>query len=116
MGVPDSALVQEPTSRNTRENAVNTKQIMDQQGIRKILLVTSALHMPRSLKIFQKLGIDTIPTPTDFLSSDRERQQFQNTTEAITLNALPDAERLRNTTRVLKEYLGIGIYWLRGWL
>jgi uncharacterized SAM-binding protein YcdF (DUF218 family) len=116
MGVPESAMLQEPTSRNTRENAVNTKQIMDQQGIRKILLVTSALHMPRSLKIFQKLGIDTIPAPTDFLSTDQERQAFQNTTEAITLNSLPDAERMRNTTRALKEYVGIGVYWLRGWL
>jgi uncharacterized SAM-binding protein YcdF (DUF218 family) len=116
MGVPETAMVQEPTSRNTRENAVNTKQIMDQQGIRKILLVTSALHMPRSLRIFQKLGIDAIPAPTDFLSTDHERENFQNTAESITLNTLPDAERLRNTTRALKEYVGIGVYWLRGWV
>lgn len=116
MGVPETALLQEPTSRNTRENAVNTKKIMDAQGIRKILLVTSALHMPRSLRIFQKLGIDAFPATTDFLSSDRESQELQNTPQDITLNSLPDAERLRNTTRVLKEYVGIGVYWLRGWL
>lgn len=116
MGVPETAIIQEPTSRNTRENAVNSKKIMDAQGIRTILLVTSALHMPRSLRIFQKLGIDAIPASTDFLSSDREIQELHNTPQGITLNSLPDAERLRNTTRALKEYIGIGIYWLRGWL
>jgi uncharacterized SAM-binding protein YcdF (DUF218 family) len=72
--------------------------------------------MPRSLRIFQKLGIETFPATTDFLSSDRETQELQNTAQDITLNSLPDAERLRNTTRALKEYVGIGIYWLRGWL
>lgn len=116
MGVPETALIQESTSRNTRENAVNSKKIMDAQGIRKILLVTSALHMPRSLRIFQKLGVDTFPATTDFLSSDRETQDLRNTAQDVTLNSLPDAERLRNTTRALKEYVGIGIYWLRGWL
>ncbi|MGQ9869354.1 YdcF family protein [Leptodesmis sp.] len=116
MGVPETVLIQESTSRNTRENAVNSKKIMDDQGIRSILLVTSALHMPRSLRIFQKLGIQAFPATTDFLSSDRETRELQNTAQDITLNSLPDAERLRNTTRALKEYVGICIYWLRGWL
>jgi uncharacterized SAM-binding protein YcdF (DUF218 family) len=116
MGVPDAAIIQEPTSRNTRENAVNVKQIMDAQGIRKVLLVTSAMHMPRSLRIFQKLGIDAIPAPTDFLVSDRDRRDLQASPQALTLSFLPEAEQLRNTTRVLKEYVGIVIYWLRGWV
>jgi len=116
MGVPKSAILEDPTSLNTRENAVNVKQIMDQQGIRKILLVTSAMHMPRSLRIFQKLGMDPIPAPTDFLSTEREQKEFQSSPQAIVLNLLPEAERLRQTTRVLKEYLGVGIYWLRGWV
>ncbi len=116
MGVPETALLQDSTSRTTYENAVNIKQIMQAQGIRKILLVTSALHMPRSLRIFQKLGMDAIPAPTDFLSTEGDRKQFQSNSQEMTLSLLPDAERLKNTTRALKEYVGIGIYWLRGWL
>ncbi|EKQ69784.1 hypothetical protein OsccyDRAFT_2429 [Leptolyngbyaceae cyanobacterium JSC-12] len=116
MGVPKTAIVQEPTSRNTRENAVNTKQIMEAQNIRRILLVTSALHMPRSLAIFRKLGMDATPAQTDYWVADGDRQEFSDSPQAITLSLLPETERLRMTTRALKEYVGIAIYWLRGWL
>ncbi len=66
--VPASVIIQDPTSLTTYENAVNVKQIMQQRQIQKILLVTSALHMPRSLAIFRKLSIDAIAAPTDFLT------------------------------------------------
>ncbi len=115
MGVPRSAMLQDPSSLNTRENAVNVKQIMESQGIRRVLLVTSALHMPRSLMIFRKLGMDAIAAPTDFTSTQSDSQQ-SNTIEANVLNALPDADHLRRTTRALKEYIGIAVYWLRGWV
>ncbi len=115
MGVPKTVILQDPISRNTHENAVNTKQIMDSQGIKRILLVTSAMHMPRSLMIFKKVGVEAIPAPTDFLSSQQNIQEMSNTTEGKILNALPEAERLRNTTRALKEYVGIFFYRLRGW-
>jgi uncharacterized SAM-binding protein YcdF (DUF218 family) len=108
-------MLQEPTSRTTRENAVNVKQIMATEGIRKILLVTSAVHMPRSLRIFQKLGIDATPAPTDFLVSDRELEILQASPQSVALSLFPEAEQVGNITRVIKEYVGILIYWLRGW-
>jgi uncharacterized SAM-binding protein YcdF (DUF218 family) len=116
MGVPETAILQDPTSLNTRENALNVKQIMEGNGIKKVLLVTSAMHMPRSLRIFQKLGMDAIPAPTDYLTSQRDREEFANTAQSATLSALPEAERLRNATRALKEYVGTLIYWARGWV
>jgi uncharacterized SAM-binding protein YcdF (DUF218 family) len=116
MGVPAAAMIQEPTSRTTRENAVNVKQIMEAEGIGKILLVTSAVHMPRSLRIFQKLGIDAIPAPTDFWVSDRDVEGLQASPQSLALSLLPEAEQLSNITRVIKEYIGMGIYWLRGWI
>jgi uncharacterized SAM-binding protein YcdF (DUF218 family) len=70
MGVPDEAIIQEPNSLNTYENAVNVKKILEERGIKRILLVTSAMHLPRSLLIFKKQGIEAIPAPTDFLVSD----------------------------------------------
>ena len=116
MGVPRSAILQDPTSLNTRENAVNVKQIMEQQKVRRILLVTSALHMPRSLLIFQRLGIDAIPAPTDFILATFPPGRDVKPNLGVTLlELLPDADRLQKTTRALKEYVGIWIYRLRGW-
>lgn len=115
LGVPASAILQDPTSLNTRENAVNVQEILQERGLQKILLVTSAIHMPRSLRIFQKLQINAIPAPTDFLITEQELAEIQNTPQAFLLNLLPDVERLQQTSRVLKEYIGIMVYQLRGW-
>jgi uncharacterized SAM-binding protein YcdF (DUF218 family) len=116
MGVPASAILQDPTSLNTRENAVNVKKIMQDKGIRKILLVTSALHMPRSMAIFKKLGVEAIAAPTDFLVSNQELQEPQATSLGTLLNLFPDAGNLERFTNALKEYCGLAIYNLRGWI
>jgi uncharacterized SAM-binding protein YcdF (DUF218 family) len=116
MGVPPEAIIQEPDSLNTYQNAVNVKKILDERGIRQVLLVTSALHMPRSLLIFQRQGIEAIPAPTDFLVSERDTQELSSSFQAIILNLLPDSDRLDKTTKALKEYIGTAIYRLRGWL
>lgn len=113
MGVPASAILQDPTSLNTRENAVNVKRILEEKGIRQILLVTSALHMPRSVLIFKRLGIDPIPAPTDFLTDDLS--ETATGWQDVVLNLFPDAESLYLSSRTLKEYIGIFIYRLRGW-
>jgi uncharacterized SAM-binding protein YcdF (DUF218 family) len=111
MGVPRSAILQEPDSLNTRENAVNTKQILSQKGINKILLVTSALHMPRSMAIFRKLGFEAIAAPTDFFVV----QNQNNKGWAILLDLLPNADALKDTTNAIKEYIGLLVYQMSGW-
>lgn len=116
LGVPADAILQDPTSLNTYENAVNVKKILDQRGLKRILLVTSATHMPRSIQIFKKLGIDAIPAPTDFLISEQEMREPTDTAQARLLGIIPEAENLHRLTRALKEYVGIGVYRLRGWL
>lgn len=115
MGVPASAIVQDPTSLNTYENAVNVKKILQERGIRRVLLVTSAMHMPRSIAIFRKQGIEAIPAPTDFIVSEEELQD-EDTFQAAILVFLPDSLSLHRFTRVMKEYIGMGVYRLRGWL
>ncbi|BAY55459.1 MULTISPECIES: YdcF family protein [Leptolyngbya] len=114
MGVPRSAMLLEPNSLNTRENAVNSLEIMKAQKIQKILLVTSAMHMPRAMMIFRKLGIDAIAAPTDYIALQMD-QASQSKIEATILDFFPDADQMRRTTRALKEYLGIFVYRLRGW-
>lgn len=116
IGIPKEAIVQEPDSLNTYQNAVNVKKILNSGGIRRVLLVTSAIHMPRSLLIFKHQGIDVIPAPTDFLVSQRELQELTSTPKAALLNVLPDVDNLHLFTSALKEYVGILAYRLRGWL
>lgn len=117
MGVPGGAILQDPTSLNTYQNAVNVRKILDDKKIqRRVLLVTSAMHMPRSLLIFQRQGIEAIAAPTDFLVTQNDFKGMQDSWEAILLNLLPDTENLANTTGGLKEYVGLAVYRLLGWL
>ncbi|HYW20599.1 MAG TPA: YdcF family protein [Nodularia sp. (in: cyanobacteria)] len=116
IGIPSEVIVQEPDSLNTYQNAVNVKKILQSRGIGKVLLVTSAMHMPRSLKIFQRQGIDVIAAPTDFLVSQGEVQELSSTPKAAILNLLPDTSNLHQFTSALKEYIGSFVYSWRGWL
>ncbi|MEH2112518.1 YdcF family protein [Nostoc sp.] len=116
IGIPSEAIVQEPDSLNTYQNAVNVRKILESRGIRQVLLVTSAMHIPRSLQIFRRQGINVIPAPTDFLVSEGELQELGSTPKAAILNLLPDTDNLHQFTIALKEYIGSFIYRLRGWL
>jgi uncharacterized SAM-binding protein YcdF (DUF218 family) len=112
LGVPVTAILEDPTSFNTRDNAVNVKQIMQARKIAKILLVTSALHMPRSLAIFKRIGIDAIAAPTDFWTVNNTNEKGWAGT---IINLLPQAEALRKTNLALREYVGLLTYSLLGW-
>ena len=116
MGIPRSAMVLESKALNTYENAVYVKEILERKNIKQILLVTSAAHMPRSLAIFRHQGIDAIPAPTDFTVSDRNLIENQLSTQSRILGLIPAADNLSNTTQAIREYIGIFVYRLKGWL
>ncbi|MDW8280292.1 MAG: YdcF family protein [Myxococcales bacterium] len=111
-GVPDRALLLEPRSRNTYENAVETVELAARHRLRRLLLVTSAFHMPRALALFRRQGrargIDIVPSPTGRYTGHRRPFRL--------LAVLPDAGALANSTLALREQLGLAVYWLRGWL
>jgi uncharacterized SAM-binding protein YcdF (DUF218 family) len=115
LGVSATAIIEEPDSLNTYENAVNVRKIMADRQIKKVLLVTSAFHMPRSLRIFRKLKMDVIPAPSDYLASQLTLDEPSRTWEAAVLSAIPDSERLEHFTTALKEYIGTWIYTVKGW-
>ena len=116
IGVPSEVIIQEPDSLNTYQNAVNVRKILAERQIKKVLLITSAMHTPRALKIFHRQGIDVILAPTDFLVSQDDLQELTNTPKSALLKLLPDVDNLNQFTVALKEYVGIFIYWLRGWI
>ena len=115
LGVPADAILEDPTSLNTYQNAVNVKQILEAENLQTVLLVTSAIHMPRSLQIFKKQGIEAIAAPTDFRVVTHPNP-IDRSVQAQILNTVPDVGRLEYSTRALKEYIGIIIYRLKGWL
>jgi len=113
LGVPEADILQEPDSLNTRQNAVNVQQLLEREGMENILLVTSAIHMPRAMATFQHLGVEAVAAPTDILITTSDATL---SAEAKILRTLPDAQSLHNFTRAMKEYVGLVVYKLRGWV
>lgn len=107
LGVPPAAILVETGSRNTRENAVESRAIWDREGFRSGYLVTSAAHMPRALAVFRKAGLPVEPSATDLRV---RRPVFESA-----LDLLPDADALDRTEDALREALGLLVYRLRGW-
>jgi uncharacterized SAM-binding protein YcdF (DUF218 family) len=106
--IPQSAIHIETGSINTRENAVRSYEMLAPLGIRRILLVTSAMHMPRAAGAFRKVGFQIIPAPADFRSGWGEPDFFSRWR--------PRAHYLIDAEEALHEWLGIGVYRLRGWM
>jgi uncharacterized SAM-binding protein YcdF (DUF218 family) len=107
LGVPAEAILLDRASRNTFENAVESRAIWTAKGFRRGYLVTSAAHMPRALAVFRRAGLPVEPSPTDF----RVRMPLYDSV----LDFLPDAEALARTTAAIRELIGLGVYRMRGW-
>jgi len=117
MGVPREALLLESESRNTWENGVNSLPMLKANGLDEVILVTSAMHMPRSAAIFRRLGITFTPAPTDFLVTEADWDFYTDPLlERQIFNLLPNDDELLTTTRAMREWIGIAVYRLRGWL
>ena len=114
MGVPKSAIIQEPQSANTYENAVDVKTVLTARHIGRILLVTSAMHMPRALALFKHQGIDAIAAPCDFVSLTSEGHT--GSWRAAAIHLIPGSDNLNMTSMALKEFLGIAVYRAAGLL
>lgn len=101
LDIPAADILLEKRSRNTLENAAFTKQILDSNGNSgKDLLITSAIHMPRALKVFHKYSIpvDSFPCNYRVLPSD---------TEFKFMNLIPSAEAFSKWNVLLKEWVGL---------
>ena len=115
-GVPQSAIFEESSSRNTHENAVNVKPLLEAHQVHSVLLVTSAAAMPRALAAFRRQGINASPAPTDFLSTEiTPLDQIENS-RGFVRQVYPDSSTLDESTRALKEYFGLLGYRLAGWI
>ncbi|SHK51794.1 YdcF family protein [Hymenobacter psychrotolerans] len=108
-GVPDSVIIKEDQSRNTRENALFTQRIVQARPeLDTLILVTSAFHQRRALGCFTKAGLQPHPFPAGFLTSDR----------AATPDywLVPSAEALSRWSLLLHEMSGYVVYKVLGYL
>ena len=106
-GVPRDAILDEPQGRTTRENAVETERLLLSRGIRKVLLVTSALHMPRAVATFAKTRLTVIPSACDV--------EVVRGEETSPFRWLPGPAALAETHAAIWERVGLLWYRLRGW-
>ncbi|WP_162910585.1 YdcF family protein [Hymenobacter oligotrophus] len=109
-GVPTQHIWLETQSRNTRENAQNTKALLRQRlpnTTPRLLLVTSAFHQRRAVGGFNKAGLQVTPFPAGYLTVQRQA------TPAYWL--LPSAEALQQWSVLLHEVTGYVVYRLLGY-
>ena len=101
LGVPENRIFTEERARDTRENALFSKKLCDEKGYERIVLVTSAYHMRRSVWAFKKAGfVELIPWPAGYVSAHGGRNTL--------LDYLPaSCDPLR---RAFQERLGLLFY------
>jgi uncharacterized SAM-binding protein YcdF (DUF218 family) len=95
LGVNPQQIVVDSISRDTEQQALEIKKIV---GSDRMVLVTSALHMTRSMALFAKKGMTPIPAPTDF---------FIKGPQPITEIILPSSTGGTKAASLLHECLGI---------
>ncbi len=117
MGVPESAMVLQTKSQNTYEDALYCSQILKDRGIKRIILVTSAFHMPRAVGLFEHQGFKVIPAPTDYKVTQQSWDNLvHGDLQSKMVALLPDVNDMSLIALTLKEYIGIAVYSLRGWM
>jgi uncharacterized SAM-binding protein YcdF (DUF218 family) len=101
-GIPDEAIILETQARNTFENVARSRDILIQNGWRRVLLVSSPYHMRRAMLTWRKVApeMEVVAAPVPF-------SQFYLHERG------PSLVQMRG---LLQEYAAIVWYWWRGWI
>ncbi|VXC46775.1 YdcF family protein [Massilia sp. 9I] len=93
----------EDKSRDTAENAAFSAALLKAGGVRRVLLVTDAMHMARSHAAFERAGLEVVDAPTIFFSG-----------QARSIHAwVPSAEGMRRSWYAIYELIGLVWYRVR---
>ncbi|MGF1651261.1 MAG: YdcF family protein [Hyphomicrobiaceae bacterium] len=118
IGLPDTRLFHEGQSRNTFENAVETRALIETLALverretgsgasvpGRWLLITTSWHMPRSVGTFRKAGFEVVAWPVDFRTAgEADASRLGNGIH----------EGLERVDLAAKEWIGLLAYWLTG--
>lgn len=94
---------------NTHDEALRFKALSAQRGWRKVILVTSALHIPRSVAVFAAQGIAVVPVACDF-------QAYGVPSMRGDFSPFPRQSRFHQLALYLHEKIGWLAYRWRGWV
>lgn len=99
VGVPKEKIFLEDKSSNTEQNAKYSAEIINANGFKKPILVTSAFHMPRAVREFEGNNMKVVPFPAGYRTTGE--------TKVNILTLLPASNNLDKTALAIKEYIGI---------
>ena len=107
MGYGTGAITFENRSRNTRENALYSAELMHPKPGETWLLVTSAMHMPRSVGVFRAIGWPVLAYPVDYHTLGKQSQTHMMRFDL--------SQGLGGLNPVAHEILGLVSYRSMGW-
>ena len=102
LGVPSDKVVVEDGSRDTAENARLSAAILRERGLRRPIVVTSAYHLKRAMRCFEREGVEAVPFPASFRTWKGKVHGPED--------YLPGAEPLRHSSSAVREYIGLIVY------
>ncbi len=100
LGVDEKSIVTDTKSTTTQENARFTKELMLRRNYKSAIIVTSAYHMKRAVRSFEKEGIKVLPYPTDFKRDIRYNLY----------SFIPKMSTLYDSYKAIREYLAQTAY------
>jgi len=113
LGIPSSAMQTTPPLVNTAEEALAIKKLITKNWRHnqkpRVILVTSAFHMKRAKKMFERQGLEVVPFPVDFKSTGR----WAGSRWKDPIQWVPNTNSLNSSTHVLREIMGRIVY--RAW-
>lgn len=109
-GVPSSAIILEEKSGTTHENFKFSDEVLKKNDLKSIILVTSALHMPRAMSVFtsnKNLKIIPEPNPPQIVAP-HDDPHFSP--------YLPNYRAYTASRSIIKEFIALVTYKVRGWI
>jgi uncharacterized SAM-binding protein YcdF (DUF218 family) len=91
--------------QNTEDEAKAVRELLTRENLNRIILVTSAFHMPRAKNLFEKQGLEVQPYPVDFKIEANNR---------TVLDYLPSARAMKEVEFSIRELLGRAYYQVKG--
>lgn len=108
MGIPEKDFIIESKSQNTHENALYTKNLLEEKKIKgRFLLITSAFHMRRSMNCFAAVGMEVEPYSTDRFAGPR-KFEFDHV-------FIPNISAMDDWTVLIHEFVGYITYKVIGY-
>lgn len=123
-GVDSTRILYELRGINTRNQALNIKQMLDGDTLSCLMVITSPEHTYRSVAVFRKLGFQQVSSmasfsrelPAGHLLPDGKKSVLETTPDNWPLLRYDFWNYLKLEITVLREYIAIAWYWLKGWI